>query len=445
MLKKTKLSFVISKVQSPPEVAQLIQKRLGSFKVFAVYGGDGAITVAIKSLADIRAKLLILPGGTNNVIAKEHNIPQDFLEVMQMYIDGRFTTSSYDLSSVGGEKLSLSMHTGWWAEATKSTPREHKKRWGVIAYGISAIKTLKKSKKRLYQFTIDGKTYKKYGYTLLLANRGAQVFMGLKLFPNKHRAGVLRIALIQNPSFFQFGIWIIGRTFSNNNLGNLVKTYKGHEVVVKKSSKQFIYDDTEVVLPLPLKITGAQHETKLLVPAASVSTSVFNKVYIVIQLIFMRVKERTRNLLSGTPNYSLSQVAPHVYLGGQYRKNAYKLFKSWGVTGIISMRSSTPKQISDEFEILHLKTRDWTPPELEDLKRGVEFASSKVLKGESVYIHCRQGEGRGPTMAAAYLINLGLSVEEALAQISKSRPSARPNRSQVKRLSEWQDSITDKT
>lgn len=76
--------------------------------------------------------------------------------------------------------------------------------------------------------------------------------------------------------------------------------------------------------------------------------------------------------------------------------------------------------------------------------RGVEFINKKVAEGGSVYVHCRQGEGRGPSMAAAYLISQGLSLEEALQVIKKSRPMARPNKSQTKRLAEWQNYLSDK-
>ena len=42
-----------------------------------------------------------------------------------------------------------------------------------------------------------------------------------------------------------------------------------------------------------------------------------------------------------------------------------------------------------------------------------------------MYIHCAGGIGRAPTMAAAYLIAEGLSVDEAITYIKRVRPYIR--------------------
>jgi protein-tyrosine phosphatase len=51
-------------------------------------------------------------------------------------------------------------------------------------------------------------------------------------------------------------------------------------------------------------------------------------------------------------------------------------------------------------------------------------------------VHCRQGLGRGPTMAMAYLIKTGLTFEEAYATIKKVRVFINPRPGQVARLKE---------
>ncbi|HEX8018609.1 protein-tyrosine phosphatase family protein [Mucilaginibacter sp.] len=44
-----------------------------------------------------------------------------------------------------------------------------------------------------------------------------------------------------------------------------------------------------------------------------------------------------------------------------------------------------------------------------------------MTEGGTVYIHCRQGSGRGPTMAIAYLISTGLTYEDAFSLVKKVR------------------------
>ncbi|HSH31353.1 MAG TPA: dual specificity protein phosphatase, partial [Candidatus Saccharimonadales bacterium] len=63
-----------------------------------------------------------------------------------------------------------------------------------------------------------------------------------------------------------------------------------------------------------------------------------------------------------------------------------------------------------------------------------QFIAEQIRAGGAVYIHCRLGEGRGPTVAAAYLISQGMRPEDALAHLRRFRPFARPNKKQVRQL-----------
>lgn len=153
----------------------------------------------------------------------------------------------------------------------------------------------------------------------------------------------------------------------------------------------------------------------------------------------VRLEERLRKAIKGGPTKKRSQITPQLYLGGSYRKNTYARFREWGITGIVNMRSQADIKAPAGFEILQLKTRDHHPPSLESLAKGVEFMQRHIKKGGSVYVHCWQGEGRAPTMMAAYLISEGMTADQALNLIQKNRPQARPNKFQYRRLLEWQE------
>jgi protein-tyrosine phosphatase len=61
------------------------------------------------------------------------------------------------------------------------------------------------------------------------------------------------------------------------------------------------------------------------------------------------------------------------------------------------------------------------------------FIKNKV----KVYIHCKHGHGRAPTLVAAYFIAQGMSVAEALKFVKSRRPSIHPNRVQVEALKQF--------
>ena len=115
--------------------------------------------------------------------------------------------------------------------------------------------------------------------------------------------------------------------------------------------------------------------------------------------------------------------------------------KELGVTAIINMRmhSVYSEAQYEGFRYLHLPTPDNTPPPLEVLQRGANFAEKEIKNGGKVYVHCRQGLGRGPTMALAYLLKTGLTLKDALTIVKKARPFINPRSGQLARLAELEN------
>lgn len=115
--------------------------------------------------------------------------------------------------------------------------------------------------------------------------------------------------------------------------------------------------------------------------------------------------------------------------------------KQIGITAIVNMRETPAPMYQDtqSLRILHLPTKDMNEPTIADLVTGIQFIQDEVDRGGKVYIHCRLGEGRGPTMMIAYLISTGLTVEDAFKLVQNVRPFIRPTyvqRTQLAKLDE---------
>lgn len=157
----------------------------------------------------------------------------------------------------------------------------------------------------------------------------------------------------------------------------------------------------------------------------------------IIFVIFMqKMTDIAHRLLIGLPSLKRSQITAHLYLGGQYNLRGLKKLKAMGITAIVNMRE---KSIYNEaqyegFKYLHLPTVDNTPPSLPDLLKGTEFIEAEINNKGKVYIHCRQGLGRGPSMAIAYLIRKGVTYEDAFALVRSVRTFINPRPSQIAQL-----------
>lgn len=135
-----------------------------------------------------------------------------------------------------------------------------------------------------------------------------------------------------------------------------------------------------------------------------------------------------------------SQITENIFLGGQFKRLGLKQLKKLDIKGIVNMRtiSEFPKEINDlGMELLHLPTIDMTAPSLADLQKGVKFMKHHIDKGNKVYVHCKHGIGRGPTMVLAYLISKGMLLDDALTLVTEKRSFVRPNRKQKGVLNEF--------
>ena len=161
---------------------------------------------------------------------------------------------------------------------------------------------------------------------------------------------------------------------------------------------------------------------------------------ILVKLFIQRQFYQLRRELTGLPEANKTMVTPQLYVGGQYKLRGLKLLREWGITAVVNMRQTSFKQASyaDWLDYLHLPTQDLTPPSLEMLDAGVAFIQRHINAGGKVYVHCRWGEGRGPSMAAAYLISTGMTVDQALFLIRSVRNFIRLSDSQKQRLQEYE-------
>lgn len=162
--------------------------------------------------------------------------------------------------------------------------------------------------------------------------------------------------------------------------------------------------------------------------------SLFSRLIIFLQKVY----DNIYRIIAGVPTLKRSQITANLFLGSQYNLLGLQKLKALGITAIINMRmhSVYSEAQYEGFHYLHLPTPDNTSPPLEALMKGANFADNEIKNGGKVYIHCRQGLGRGPTMAIAYLIKTGLTFEDGFSVVKKVRTFINPRPQQVERLRE---------
>jgi protein-tyrosine phosphatase len=167
-------------------------------------------------------------------------------------------------------------------------------------------------------------------------------------------------------------------------------------------------------------------------------TDKIKSLIVLIVIFWHKIWDNIYRFFNGLPTLKRSQITSDLFLGSQYSLIGLQKLKSLGVTAIVNMREN-PAFAESKFEgihYLHLPTLDNTPPPMDILIKGSDFVANEISKGGKVYIHCRQGLGRGPTMTIAYLISTGLTFDDAFALVKKVRTFINPRAGQIERLKE---------
>ena len=148
----------------------------------------------------------------------------------------------------------------------------------------------------------------------------------------------------------------------------------------------------------------------------------------------------------GNPRFEYSRITSRIFLGTDMccRPHFKSELLSRGVSADISLRE---KHIDAPFGVsyfLWLPTRDRYAPTQKQLLVGATTIDVLVKQRVKVYVHCKAGHGRSPTLVAAYFILKGKTTLQAVAAVRKQRPGIHPTARQAKALRRFEEMVNKK-
>ena len=94
-----------------------------------------------------------------------------------------------------------------------------------------------------------------------------------------------------------------------------------------------------------------------------------------------------------------------------------------GITADISLEED---RIDAPFGVefyVWIPVKNHVSPAPDQLEFGVSVLEKLVSLGRKIYVHCKNGHGRAPTLVAAYLVKNGKTPQEAEEYIRQRRPT----------------------
>lgn len=238
----------------------------GKTDLIAVYGGDGCVTEVASVLCGTDIPMVIIPGGTANVMAKELGIPIDTEAALNWLKDGQIQVNTIDMGSMNGHPFLLRINLGIMADMILQTDRKLKDSIGQLAYGITAIKTITDAEPVIYTIEIDGTATQETSVSLTVTNSGNIGIGDFALQPGiSITDGLLDVILLKDASFTSL-LKTAGSTLLQNET-DAIKHWQCKEVKISMDQeKTFICDDREeTAKELSIKVVPAS--IKMIVPS----------------------------------------------------------------------------------------------------------------------------------------------------------------------------------
>ncbi len=139
--------------------------------------------------------------------------------------------------------------------------------------------------------------------------------------------------------------------------------------------------------------------------------------------------------------FDYSLVLPHVYIGSDLcRGNICPVhggeFEELGILVEINLSVEKKEIPPDGIDIYAwIPVPDDYAPTVDQLNMGTAIIHEALSSHKNVYVHCKHGHGRSPSLVAAYLIRYkGYNAEQALDCIKSKRAEIHPVQLQIDAL-----------
>lgn len=156
-------------------------------------------------------------------------------------------------------------------------------------------------------------------------------------------------------------------------------------------------------------------------------------------------------MLQDSHQMDYSKITANIYIGSDLCKGTTceihgAEFEDLGILAEINLSVEKKEHPPDGIDIYAwIPVADHHAPTQTQLDMGSALINETVKDGKNIYIHCKNGHGRSPTMVASYLIRYkGMRTAEAIEFISSKRKAVHLEDAQPDALDEFYERWKEK-
>ncbi len=178
------IDWDVSLTHGPGDGKRLAEEAIAdNVDVVIAYGGDGTVVEVASGMVGSDTPLLILSGGTGNLVAAELRLSSNLERCLDLICKENYSTRRIDVGMMGDRPFVLRVGCGIETEVVQEATRELKNQFGKWAYVFAGIKTLQDAPEADYEIKIDGETINARGMACIVANAGTVGVGRLMLAP----------------------------------------------------------------------------------------------------------------------------------------------------------------------------------------------------------------------------------------------------------------------
>jgi lipid kinase, YegS/Rv2252/BmrU family len=249
-------------------VRDLLSAGTARFDAILTLGGDGTAMEVATALAEFpdAPPLGIIAQGTANILARTLGIPMNPVRAVDALLDSDVVT--IDLGAVeGGPAFAIGLGIGLDATMIAGASAKLKRRFGYLAYGISALAAGLRLERFTATITVDGTSHVVEASSILVANFGS-VLGNLLCFGEDigHHDGVLDVC-IYSPRNHVDAARIFWRMLRGGMVCDPnVRIVRGRNIRIETDRPRLVQADGELIGSTPATLRVMPRAVRMLVP-----------------------------------------------------------------------------------------------------------------------------------------------------------------------------------
>lgn len=263
------LQVVEASEENPQNFGEIIRRFASRIDMVVVGGGDGTIRSVLPELMETKLPLGVIPLGTANNLSRNLGIPQSLDGACDTI--GQGATRLISIGRVNGQLFLNVAGLGLSSQINLGIPKDLKRKLGVMAYAIWAMKVFRRTQSFHAEVVVDGKATRVRALQITVCN-GRFYGAGMTISPDATIEDDYLDLISTEVEHWWNGLLLLPTMWKGtHDPAKGVQVFRGKEIEIRTRRKLWIDTDGEVTTFTPAHFSIQPQALRVMVPQVAAS------------------------------------------------------------------------------------------------------------------------------------------------------------------------------